>query len=105
MVVALLLTGVALFGMAAGKERRMLGTHLRRGAPWYLLCGAANGVVNLLVMVLAKEMTASAMFPVISAGGIVMTFLVSVCIYKERLSVWQLIGVLLGAGSVVFLSL
>ena len=105
MIVSLLASSVVLFAVAALRERRDVLSHIKSGLPWYCLSGAANGMVNLLVMLLSRELAASVMFPVISAGGIVVTFLVAVVFYKENLSRWQIIGVVLGALSVVFLNL
>ena len=71
-----------------------------------VLNGIANALVNLLVMVLvSKGMAASIMFPVISGGGIVLTTLVAIFIYKEKLSVNQYIGLLLGTVSVVLMNI
>ena len=104
MFIASLLAGVVLLIGAAFAERKSMLAHLKHGALWFGICGATNGFMNLLVMILAKELAASVMFPVISAGGIVLTFFVSVFFYKERLSKWQIIGVVLGAVSVVLLN-
>jgi N-acetylglucosamine-6-phosphate deacetylase len=43
--------------------------------------------------------------PTISAGGIVLTFIIAVCVYRERLSRSQLAGYILGTVSVVLLNL
>ena len=74
---------------------------------WYLmvLCGVANGAVNLFVILLSQTMNTSLMFPLISAGGIVLTSLVSIFIYKEKLSLLQYIGMVLGIGAIVFMSI
>ena len=55
---------------------------------WYiaLAFGAANGAVNLFVMILSNIMPVSLMFPLISAGGIIITYLISKFIYKENLT-------------------
>lgn len=76
-------------------------------AGWYLAlgCGIMNGIVNLFVMILSGKMPVSLMFPLISAGGIVITYLVSRFVYKEKLTKMQLIGFVLGLGSVVFLNI
>lgn len=105
MVTALFLAGILLLCCALLTERKTLPANLVKGLPWYTLCGGANGMVNLLVLVLSKTTPASVMFPIISAGGILMTFLVSVLFYKERLSAFQLLGILFGAAAAVFLSL
>lgn len=74
---------------------------------WYLAlgCGVMNGIVNLFVMILSGKMPVSLMFPLISAGGIVITYLVSRFVYKEKLTKTQLVGFALGLGSVVFLNI
>jgi drug/metabolite transporter (DMT)-like permease len=74
---------------------------------WYLaiFCGLFNGMVNLFVILLQGMMPLSVMFPVISAGGIVVTFLVSRFFYKEKLSKLQLIGFALGVASVILLNI
>lgn len=79
--------------------------YLKTGLFAAVLCGATNGLVNLLVMILSGLMPVSLMFPLISAGGIVLTYFVSRFYYKEELSRLQFIGFLLGLGSVVLLNI
>lgn len=67
--------------------------------------GVFNSVVNLLMMMLAVKLPASFMFPVISAGGIVMTLIASIALYKERLSKRQLIGFVMGMASIIVLNI
>ena len=67
--------------------------------------GIANGIVNLLVMILTGSIPNAILFPSISAGGIVIGFVIAVGIYKERLSKQQLAGYLIGTVSVVLLNL
>ena len=50
-------------------------------------------------------MPASVMFPVISAGGVVLAALVSVLLYKEKLQSQQWIGMCLGTRAIVALNL
>lgn len=69
------------------------------------MCGAANGLVNLFVIILSGRMPVSVMFPVISAGGIVAAALVSVFLYKEKLSLYQKIGMFLGTLAIVALNI
>lgn len=70
------------------------------------LAGLANGIVNFLVILLnGRGMAASVMFPVISAGGIVCIFFVSLFLYKEKFSVRQYIGFAAGILSIVLLNL
>lgn len=67
--------------------------------------GIANGAVNLLVLVLASQLPAALMYPMISAGGIVITFFLSRFVFHERLSKVQLAGFGVGILSIVALNL
>ncbi len=69
-----------------------------------IICGGANALVNYLVMVLSR-IDASLLFPIISAGGIIMTGIISLTIYKERFTRKQILGMILGIASVVCLNL
>lgn len=68
-------------------------------------CGIANGIVNLLVMVLTGVLPSIILYPSIAAGGIVIGYIVSVFVYKEKLTVMQNIGYILGTASVILLNL
>ena len=105
MIVALLVVAVILFLMSLGSEKESWKPCVKKGIGWMLLCGIANGAVNLFVMVLSASMPASVMFPLISAGGILATALVAKLIFQEKLTVKQYVGMLLGIGAVIFLNL
>jgi len=105
MVISLLVVFLVLASFAIFNEREEILPSLKCGAPFMVLCGAANGMVNLLVMVASATVNNSVMFPIISAGGIVLTWLVSVFLYKEKLEKRQNIGMLLGVISIIFLNL
>lgn len=107
MIVALGISIVAVGVIALVTERKQMVPAIKKGAACFIPCGLANGIVNFLVIYLSApgRMAASVMFPVISGGGIVLTFLISLFVYKEKLSKWQLIGSGLGLISVVLLNL
>lgn len=109
MILSLLFVALILFVFMLIQERKNLKTILRYGWLWGIICGVTNGIVNLLVMVLgggaSPRIPVSVMFPLISAGGIVVTFMMSKLIYKEELSKKQMLGFVLGISSVVFLNL
>lgn len=105
MILALSISFIFMMASALFTERENLLYNLKRGLPTYSVCGIANGLVNYLVLVLSTEMAASVMFPVISAGGIVTTYLVSLLIYKEKMSRRQTIGLVVGAASIIVLNL
>ena len=70
-----------------------------------MVCGSANVIVNLLVMVLQGLMPVSVLFPLISAGGIIVTYILAKVIYHEKLSRMQKIGYAIGVLAVVFLNI
>ena len=105
MVISLAVVFVVLATLVLFKERHEILPSLKAGAPAMVLCGVANGVVNLLVMVASLTIDKSVMFPLISAGGIVLTWVISMFLYKEKLSMKQNIGLVLGIISIVFLNL
>ena len=105
MICALLFVSVTLFLFSLGGERHDIVPCFKNGWYWAVLCGAFNGVVNLFVMLLMGRMPSSIMFPLISAGQIVFTFLVAIIIYKERLSRSQIAGLVFGILAVVFLNI
>lgn len=106
MLLAYGLAVIVLLVCALAFERKAIWQHVKRGCGFWAANGVFNGMVNYLVLVLtATGMAASVMFPLISAGGIIATFFVSLFVYKEKLSVAQLVGLALGIVSVVFLNL
>ena len=105
MIIALTISAIAMAVCALCTERKQMLPSLKTGFWMYTVCGLANGIVNFLVVYLSTRMAASVMFPVISAGGIVLTFLISLFFYKEKLSKCQIIGSALGLVSVIFLNL
>lgn len=84
-----------------GNKGKMLRPCLKYG----VIKGFANGFMNYLVMVTSALLPNSVLFPSISAGGIVLTFICALVLYKEKLSVTQYIGYALGTASVVLLNL
>lgn len=105
MIVSLAIVVVILGMFVIKKERKEIKSVATAG--WYtaLPCGIANGMVNLFVMILSGIMPISLMFPMISAGGIVITYLFSRFIYKEKLTKTQFVGFVIGIASVIFLNI
>lgn len=104
MITALLILAVFYGVLALIKERKVLVSCFKKSYVT-VLNGAANGFTNLFVMVLvSRGMAASIMFPVISGGGLILTSLISIFVYKERLSARQYIGLALGTVSVILMN-
>lgn len=105
MIVALAIVALVMSIMSLIKERKAMKVCAKAGWHWALICGLLNGMVNLFVMILSSSMPVSVMFPLISAGGLVVTYLVSRFVYKESLTKLQFVGFILGLAAVVFLNI
>lgn len=62
-------------------------------------------MVNLLTMVVMGKMPLSVFYPVLSAGGLLATYLLSKFMYKEKLTKLQFAGLMVGMVSAVFLNI
>lgn len=80
-------------------------TILKKGGVYASSVGLLNGLHNTLVLILATGMPAYILYPLISAGGIVLTFVASIVIYKERYSIGQYIGFILGIAAIIMLNI
>ncbi len=105
MIIALIMVAISMLALSLKNEGARIKTYAKRG--WYaaVLSGVFNGIVNLFVMILSGKMPVAIMFPLISAGGIILTYVISRFIYKEELSKTQLAGFMLGVASVIFLNI
>jgi len=105
MIIALAAVVIGLIITSVITERNDAVRCIKLGWYFALGCGVMNGIVNLFIMLLSARMRAALMFPLVSAGGIVITFLVSRFVYKEKLTKAQLVGFALGTASVVLLNI
>ena len=108
MIVALgMVAAIMLILSRCSKNEKITQTEdLRHVAFWAMLCGLANGLTNLLVILLnSRHIPASVLFPVISSGSLVLSFLYSILIIREKFTTRQYLGFLAGAISVVLLNL
>lgn len=107
MITALLTSVIVLSILSLINERKELKFVVKKGLCLALFCGIFNGIVNFLVILLLgmKTIPASVMFPCISAGGMLLTFFISVLAYKEKMSKMQIAGFFIGIGAVVFLNI
>ena len=106
MIIAYLLSAVIMLSVSLFEGVGNVKKQISGGSVMWLICGVANGIVNLFVMLLkSNKMPEFLLFPLISAGGIIATFAVSLLIYKEKMTKFQNIGLVLGIVSVVFLNI
>ena len=93
---------IAIFALILERDRFLPSV---KGSGWAALWGLSNGLSNFLVMVLTTRLPASVMYPMISAGGIIISWVIARAVYRERLNVMQNVGVILGIAAVVLLNL
>ena len=107
MIVALAMVTVMLFGFSflSRGEKGCHSTVFKKGILWAALCGGLNGLCNYLVLYLNPHLPASVMFPVISAGSVVMVFIYATLFQHEKFDWKQKIGYALGVVSIVLLNL
>ncbi len=105
MIMALAAVAAVLAVISFVKEKRDIVPCIKQGVIPMIICGVSNGVTNTFIMILAMRMNASLMYPLISAGGIILTAAVSRFIYKERLNVGQNVALVLGVCAVVCMNI
>ena len=105
MIVALGISAVVLIAASFITGETDLKSTLKVGTPLSLLCGVFNGGVNYLVIYLNPFIAASVMFPVLAAGEIILIFPYSLLVRKEKFTVAQWVGFIVGVLSVILLNL
>ena len=69
------------------------------------LGGAFNGLYNIMNSVVAAKYSVSVYFPVISAGQMILTCVLAVVMFKEKLSKKQYLAIFFGAVAIVLLNI
>ena len=105
MIMALGFSAVVLIAASFITRETDLKSILRVGTPLSLLCGVFNGGVNYLVIFLNPFIAASVMFPVLAAGEIILIFPYSLLVRKEKFTLAQWIGFIIGVLAVILLNL
>ncbi len=78
---------------------------VKRGGVFASLVGIANGLLNLFVILITKtDLKSSLVYPTLAVGGLIITSLLSIVLFKERLKWWQWVGVIIGIVAVGLLS-
>ena len=87
------------------KHPKNMNKIFRLGLRYAPAAGVANAICNVLMLLLATMLPGAVLYPSVSAGGIVFTFITALILYKERYTKWQYVGYACGIISVVLLSL
>ena len=105
MIAALGLSTAVLIAASFLTKETDLKSTLRVGGPLSLFCGLFNGAVNYLAIYLNQFIPASVMFPVLSAGELILIVPYSLLVRRERFTAKQWAGFAVGVVSVVLLNL
>lgn len=104
MIIALSAACVLLFGFALTTSRSVREDF--RGCIGYSAAnGAANAVINFLMLVLIGNIPNTVLYPTSSALNMIAAFLLGCIVYKERFSRLQYVGYALGVASIVLLNI
>ena len=105
MIAALGLSSAVLISASFLTKETGLKETLKIGAPLSLLDGLFNGAVNYLAIYLNQFIPASVMFPVLSAGEIILIVPYALLVRREKFTAAQWAGFCVGVVSVVLLNL
>lgn len=105
MVLSLAICVLLLLVYALVFERKEIIPSLKKGMFVGAATGICNGMTNLLVMISVAIVPASVFFPVLSAGQIVLTYIIAVVFYKEKFIPRQNIGIIFGLIALIFLNI
>ncbi len=99
---------VAIFmGIATFTGSKNLKAEITESNVWLygILAGIANGFTNMMVMLLvAMNVPQSIIQPTVSAGGLVLTVIAAVFLYKEKQSRMKVLSFVLGTVSLILLN-
>lgn len=104
MIIALGLSGTILLVIGIKSEKDDLAYVIKHGTAYVLGAGVANGLTNMLIMVVNAMIAISIAAPLRAGSKIIISFLISTLIFKERFYKRQILGVILGAIGLILLS-
>jgi len=105
-VAALLREGKNVIPCEGGKKKNFMLDSLKIALPLASLGGVFNGLYNFMNTVVANNnLNVSVFYPVISAGQLILTCIVAVVFFKEKLSKKQYAAISCGIVAIVLLNL
>jgi drug/metabolite transporter (DMT)-like permease len=105
MIITLAVSSVSLFIVGVIKEGKNLGYILKNGSLYALGAGVANGATNLLSLYVYGIAPMSFVAPMSAGVSIIISFLISKIIFREKFSKLQYVSVVLGAIALVLFKL
>ena len=103
MIITLALSALLLFIAGAVRNKRELGAAIRAGGIWAVLAGISNGVTNGLSLVVTTMLPLTLVSPIKAGSKILLSFLLSLFLFREKFSLRQLVGVGVGTAALILL--
>lgn len=105
MIVGLAVSVTVLLTGGIIKDRKQLKEIIRYGIPYAGTAGVANGVNNLLTIIVNNLLPLSIVSPVSAGMKIVISFLSATLLFKEQYMKRQVLGVGIGVLALIFLNI
>lgn len=105
LMISLAGAAVSLFVLGFILERDKFRATIKSGLLYGMFAGMFNGINNLLILVTYSYVPISISSPIKTGLGMIISFLVSVLLYKEKFSRRQLVSVAIGIVTVVLINL
>lgn len=86
-------------------DRGKLSYIMKHGSLYGSIAGVFNGAKNFLTLVIYKLLPLSILSPMKTGLNMVATFVMALCVYKEKYTKRQLIGVALGVFAILLLAI
>lgn len=105
MIIALSISALVFLIFSLFMEKKHIKDGFRPSILFGSISGLFNGALNLFVMYSVNHLNSSIVFPLISGGGLILTFFIARIFFKEKYSLVQYFGFIISVASVVLLNL
>ena len=105
MLIALTVASFSIFIISLFTEKRSIKAGGKKAIILGLICGISTGLLNLFVMFSVNYLPSSLIFPLISGGNLLLTFIVAKILFKEKFEPLRYVGFAFSIVAVVLLNL
>lgn len=105
MVIALSFSAIVLLTVGIIKDGKDAKYILKYGGPWSIGAGLSNGATNMISLIVNTMLPFTIVSPLRSGMKMLLSFILSVTLFKEKLLKRQIIGVVVGTLAIILLNL
>ena len=105
MIVTLGISVATLFTIGFIKDYKYVGYIFKHGGIYASIAGISNGTTNFLSLLVNTMLPISIASPIRAGAKIILAFILSVVVFKEKFLKRQVIGVIIGAVALILLNL